>query len=243
MVLTVAIAVGAAVFALGGLWAWQSWSSRSSEPIDDLLPLLVSSAVDDDRDASDVVVASQAGGTVQAAVPSLPRVGVGATEEERGEAESVKIVEIIVHISGAVVQPGVVNLAEGSRVFEALSLAGGATEDADLDRVNLAAPLVDGERIHVPARGEDVLPTLMAPDRPTSMNSTDSDAAPSTIDINRATATELEALPGIGPSLAQTIVQTREERGPFLAVEELLEVPGIGDAKLALVEQRVTVGP
>lgn len=126
---------------------------------------------------------------------------------------------IRVHVSGAVDAPGVVQLPTGAIVADAVAAAGGANATADLSSINLAAPLRAGERIVVP----DV-------DQHRNRPATTSDAG---IDINAASATELEALPGVGPVLAERIVAHRTERGPFRAVEDLLDVPGIGEAKLS----------
>lgn len=123
---------------------------------------------------------------------------------------------ISVHVSGEVTRAGLVSVPAGSRVADALSAAGGATRSADLSAVNLAAPVRDGERVVVPRTGE-------APD---------SGGADSGVDLNMATASELEALPGVGPVLASRIVAHRDDHGFFEAVEDLLDVPGIGEAKL-----------
>lgn len=132
---------------------------------------------------------------------------------------------ITVHVAGEVRSPGVVRVPAGSRVGVAVAAAGGALPDADLTRVNLAAPLVDGQQVVVPGRGEE------------------SEAAPADgrIRLNAADAEELEALPGVGPVLAARIVAYREEHGPFGAVEDLLDVPGIGEAKLAALRDAVLV--
>ncbi len=126
---------------------------------------------------------------------------------------------IRVHVSGAVVAPGVVQLSSNAIVADAVAAAGGAVVTADLTSINLAAPIAGGQRI--------VVPDL---DQHTGGVAADLDDG---IDINSATAGELEALPGVGPVLAQRIVAYRDERGPFRAVEDLLDIPGIGEAKLS----------
>ena len=103
-----------------------------------------------------------------------------------------------------------------------MAAAGGALPDADLAAVNLAAPVADGDRIHVPARGEDEVVS-----------------EPSGIDLNRADAAELEQLDGVGPVLARRIVEYRAAHGPFRTVEDLLDVPGIGEAKLAAIRSGI----
>ncbi|HET7011273.1 MAG TPA: ComEA family DNA-binding protein [Anaerolineales bacterium] len=135
-----------------------------------------------------------------------------------------------IHVAGAVQRPGVYGLAPGSIVEDALRAAGGATSDADVDRINLAAPLTDGERISVP---RSVTPAPDAPD--------DSDPGNGALDLNEATASDLEKLPGIGPGLAQAIIQYRTAHGPFRRVEDLLLVPGIGPSRLAQIRDLVRV--
>ena len=131
---------------------------------------------------------------------------------------------VVVHVAGRVSAPGLVTLPGGSRVADAVEAAGGATEDADLDRVNLARPLVDGEQVLVPAPGQDVAPpagTAAPPGGPGGASS-------GPLDLNTATAADLDALPGVGEVLAARIVAWREENGRFSSVDELGEVQGIG---------------
>jgi competence protein ComEA len=134
-----------------------------------------------------------------------------------------------VHVAGAVEHPGVYELPRGSIVEDAVQAAGGAAPSADTDRVNLAAELVGGERILVP-----VVVNAQAGDG--SVASSDG-----LINLNSATSDELETLPGIGPGLAQSIVEYRESHGPFAAVEDLLLVPGIGASRLAQIRELVRV--
>lgn len=133
--------------------------------------------------------------------------------------------KITVHVSGAVVDPGVVQVPAGSRVKDVVVAAGGATRAADLTQLNLASSVRDGERVIVPLRG---------------IVQTPSDG-PSGVDINRASARVLEELPGVGPVLAARIVAYRDEHGPFGAVEDLLDVIGIGEAKLAAMRDAISL--
>ncbi len=126
---------------------------------------------------------------------------------------------VTVHVSGAVVRPGIATVDADSRIADAIAAAGGATSDADLSRVNLAAPIRDGEQITVPDRSD-----------PQVRRATGSSSG---IDLNAATVTELEGLSGVGPVLAARIAAYRDAYGPFDEVEDLLDVPGIGEAKLA----------
>jgi competence protein ComEA len=124
---------------------------------------------------------------------------------------------ITVHVSGAVAWPGVVAVADDSRVADVVIAAGGATSDADLSGVNLAAQVRDGERV--------VVPSVSA----AQPGGTFSDGR---FDLNTADAVGFESLPGIGPVLAARIVSYREDNGMFESVEDLLDVPGIGESKL-----------
>jgi competence protein ComEA len=141
--------------------------------------------------------------------------------------------EVVVHAAGAVARPGVYRLGAGARVADLVEAAGGLVADADADRVNLAAPLVDGQQLYVPRHGETVTPAPPA--------SAPSDATRGLVDLNTADVAELETLPGIGPATAQAIVDYRAEVGRFSSIDELLDVPGIGEAKLAQIYDLVTV--
>lgn len=138
-----------------------------------------------------------------------------------------------VYVSGAVQNPDVYALPLNSIVKDAIAAAGGATADADLDRVNLALRLSDQMQVHVPHRGE----ATPQPDKKSSATL----SAP--ININTAGVEELDQLPGIGPALAQNIIDYRVTHGPFKTIEALNDVKGIGDALLAKIKSSVTVGP
>lgn len=128
-----------------------------------------------------------------------------------------------VHVSGEVADPGLVTVARGSRVADAIAAAGGATPDARLDGVNLAAPVVDGMHLLVPGPGGE---------------QTSEGGA---VRLNTASVSDIETLPGVGPVLAQRIADFRDENGPFASVEDLLDVAGIGEAKLAALRDAVLV--
>jgi competence protein ComEA len=147
---------------------------------------------------------------------------------------------VTVHVAGAVMHPGVIELPASSRVIDAVEAAGGGVPEADLDRMNLAAQLVDGQRILVQRVGEPAAPaapgdtgggTAPAPGAPTN----------EPINLNTATQEQLETLPGIGPSLAEAIIAERDRRGGFRSVNELRDVRGIGDKRFADLEGLVTV--
>jgi len=132
-----------------------------------------------------------------------------------------------VHVSGMVRAPGVVDVSEGSIVADAIEAAGGLRADAVVDRINLAAPVTDGDQVVVPGPGD-----------PVDVGSAGQPGG-GPISLSTATAAELETLPGVGPVLADRIVSFRDQRGRFEEVEDLLEVPGIGEAKLAAIRDLV----
>ncbi|MEY3680845.1 MAG: hypothetical protein RL547_1458 [Actinomycetota bacterium] len=134
---------------------------------------------------------------------------------------------IIVHVAGSVKAPGVYRLRLGDRVVDAVTAAGGALPRAATDAVNLAAPVTDGERVYVPAIGEVVTATAVA-----TSGSVVAGTTTAVVDVNTATADQLDALPGIGPSTAAAIVARRDEIGRFVGYDDLLSVPGIGPAKV-----------
>lgn len=140
--------------------------------------------------------------------------------------------QVVVDVAGGVAQPGVYSLPAGARVADALAAAGGALPGVDLSSLNLARVLIDGEQIPVGIAGD-----------PNGSRGSGGSAGPAgaPIDINHATAQTLDELPGVGPVLAQSILQWRTEHGRFDSVDQLREVPGIGDAKYAQLRGRVRV--
>lgn len=137
---------------------------------------------------------------------------------------------VVVYISGAVKHTGVYTVPHHARVDDVVRAAGGMTDEADGDRINLAAPVQDGEQVHVPRIGE-----------PASQQDS-AGTGGGMININTASVAELETLPGIGPVIAQRIVAYRDTHGPFSGIEDVQEVRGIGAALLADIETRITVG-
>ena len=148
-------------------------------------------------------------------------------------ATAVPRVDMKVYVSGAVRELGVYDMAEGSRLADALQAAGGATGDADLAAVNLAARLSDEQHWHIPKLGEAPLESAVQPLR------SQATAASGKIDINSADVGLLTDLPGIGPVRAQAIVSYREANGPFLDVDVVLAVDGIGPATLEAIRDLV----
>ena len=144
---------------------------------------------------------------------------------------------LVVHVAGAVLAPGVYDLPPGARVLDAVEAAGGLAAAADPLRLNLAAPVHDGERVYVLAIGEDAAPPAAGPGSPGV-----GPAGPAgPVDINAADQAALEALPGIGPATAAAIIEHRARIGRFESVDQLLDVPGIGEAKLAALRDLVRV--
>lgn len=140
---------------------------------------------------------------------------------------------LIVHVAGRVKNPGVYELREGDRVIDAITMAGGPRRGADLGGLNLAALLVDAQQVLVPKRGQAPASGGEAGPGPPGGSAL--------INVNVATPEELETLPGIGPVIAGAIVQHREEHGPFSSVDQLMDVSGIGEARLAQIRDLVTV--
>lgn len=143
---------------------------------------------------------------------------------------------IVVHVSGAVTSAGVYELTAGARVVDAIEAAGGAVDDARTDQLNLARTIQDGEQIHVPDAAE--VASAGPVDR--SGHATPGVAAGGRISLNTASASELETLPGVGPVLASRIVEHRERAGGFAAIEDLLQVDGIGEKTFAELRELVT---
>lgn len=142
-----------------------------------------------------------------------------------------------VYVCGAVVHPDVYTLPAGSLVKDALDAAGGATGEADLIQINLAQVLQDQAQVYVPSKGETppVAP-IVAPSASRGGSSVPA-SGPQQININTASREELETLPGIGPALAQRIIEHR----PYTAIEEILDVPGIGPATYEKVKDKIVV--
>jgi len=149
-------------------------------------------------------------------------------------ASSTTAATVYVHVVGAVRAPGVVQLPSDARVVDAIAAVGGAADDADLQQVNLAARVADGQRIAVPRAGE-VLPPEAAGGAPSD------GAAAGPLNLNAATAAQLEELPGIGPALAEAIVRERERMGGFRTIDDLQRVRGIGPARFEQLRDLVTV--
>lgn len=163
----------------------------------------------------------------------------GAAEEEGAAAAPL----VVVHVDGAVAAPGVYELAEEARVNDAVAAAGGLLSEADTSTINLAAPVSDGAKVHIPTSeelsdgaqatsgdsGADGVPTGAAP------------AVPSLVNINTATSEELQGLSGVGEATAAAIIEDRQANGPFATPEDLMRVSGIGEKKFAKIKADICV--
>jgi competence protein ComEA len=156
--------------------------------------------------------------------------GDGAAEVVAQPLRAEAAPPVVVHVVGAVRAPGLYRLGRGKRVADAVERAGGATGNADLALINLAAPVADGQQIVVPAR---------APPGAAAGEGGGDDAAAGPVHLNTATLDQLDELPGVGPVTAQKILDYREKHGAFSSVRELDAIPGIGPARLAQLSELV----
>jgi competence protein ComEA len=180
-----------------------------------------------------VMSAAAGGGGDQGVVTGLESPHAGGTAAESASRTAVTAAPLLVHVLGAVVQPGLVELDAGARVVDAVSAAGGLTAEADPAGVNLARPVVDGEQLVVPAMGE-------VPQPPPGGGAAAA-AGDGLVHLNTADVAALDTLPRIGPALAQRIIDWREANGPFTSVDQLLDVAGIGDAVFSGLADRVAL--
>ena len=164
--------------------------------------------------------------------------GTSATDGNPGTPDS-STPALVVQVVGAVRRPGVYRVAAGARLGDLVDRAGGLTADADVDRIDLAAPLADGALVYLPRRGEASPPgPVVGGGAGTSTpGGTGSDTL--LVDLNTATADQLDALPGVGPTTAAAIVAYRDQHGPFRSVDALADVTGIGPSKLAQIRPHV----
>jgi competence protein ComEA len=192
-----------------------------------------------------VLAATRSGGGAGADVAlSLPRADAATDASLPSAASTTTLATTLhVHAAGAVQRPGVVEVPAGARVVDVVNAAGGAAGDADLNQINLAELVTDGERIYVPRAGE-VVASIAGPaslGSGSGSGSSGSKDGGGIVNINEANATELESLPGVGPATAQAILDYRSEHGRFRSVDDLLNVRGIGPAKLEQIKPHARV--
>lgn len=224
----------AALAVAAGAWFW--WQAGAAAP--QVLPLAGVSS----------------GGPPGADVDGAAAPGSAATSLDPGSRQggAASAGPVVVHVAGAVAKPGVIRLQQGGRVDDAIAAAGGATPDADVNRLNLALVVEDGQKIQVPQRGESLSSARDA----AGLDGTDASGTGSfggsepgaltgapggKVNLNTADAAALDTLPKVGPVLAQRIVDWRKEHGPFKSVEELDSVDGVGPKMLEALLPLVTV--
>ena len=168
-------------------------------------------------------------------------------ENKISESNPEEIIEenlISIHIAGSVAKEGVIQIEDNSRLIDVIEKAGGLTEQADLSNVNLAYEIKDGQKIYIPNKKDEenigIIMTEM-PNYITSKEETTTENGVLMININKSTQTELEQLPGIGPSIASSIIKYRKEKGNFKNIEEIKNVEGIGESKYNKIKDYICI--
>lgn len=180
----------------------------------------------------------------ETAVVGAPPSSGGESAPDAPPGGETTATSVRVHVAGKVATPSVVSVPSGARVVDAITAAGGMAKDADLASVNLARPAVDGEQIVVLAHGEQAPPQAPAPAKPgvsASSPAAQSPAGTAQVNLNTADLAQLETLPGVGPVLAERIIQWRTDNGKFTSVEDLDEVSGVGEKTFERLAPLVTV--
>jgi competence protein ComEA len=236
------LVVGAVVTIVLGIAAWRLLAPSPAPP-EMGLPMVsggnevAAASVTDAPDTGGEETSEPAGTAAPgASIPTSPDTPAGD-----GEA-------MVVHVAGAVHEPGVQQMSASARIVDAVEASGGATPDADLARINLAAELQDGQQIYVPAVGEDPPQPVGGAESSGGTAGTSSPGASAGVDsgsglvnVNTAGLEELETLPGIGPAIGQAVLDHRELQGPFSSIDQLTDVRGIGEAKLEGLRDLATV--
>ena len=235
-----AMAVSVLIVA-GGSW----WLLRSpAPPVEQSLPYAAAPA--SSAAPSNTAAKRSAGGAAASTSPNGGGSSTALTSTSGVEAQqpaATAMPTIVVQAAGAVVAPGVFTLPRGARVNDLIAAAGGPSAEADAQSVNLAAVLVDGERLYLPKVGEAATTapstSTAGPVPSAGPPGGTSAAVAGPIDINHADAATIDRLPGIGPSTALAIVAYRDANGPYSSPDDLLRVRGIGPAKLAAIRSMV----
>ena len=154
--------------------------------------------------------------------------------QSTNENEFTKDEKVFIYVSGAVNSPGVIEIDDNSRVKDAIEKAGGLKENADLTNINLAEKLEDEKKIYIPAEGENTSKEVVE-----ELNNQESQKLK--VNINTANSSELQKLPGIGPSLAESIVEYRKQNGRFASVEDIKKVSGIGENKFNKIKEYIRI--
>ncbi|MGO4603525.1 ComEA family DNA-binding protein [Terrabacter sp. 2YAF2] len=226
--LALVLAVGC-VFVLRVLWAERSTSVPDVAPGASRSLQVVGGAATRAAVPGGAATATGRSGAISGSVPVVPPAGA----------------ELVVHVVGQVVRPGLVRLRPGARLADAIAAAGGERPGADLAALNLARLVIDGEQIRVPGPGEAPAPGSGMAGPPGSGGGAGVPGSPSgsgaPVSLNSADVAALDALPGVGPVLAQRIIDWRTQHGRFTSVDELGEVSGIGDKLLAQLRPKVTL--
>jgi len=209
----VVVAILVVIAAASGL-AMASFSSRSSG---------VSFEHSDEASASDV------------------RGSGDASPDDESSAKSSSAAEAYVDVDGAVVRPGVYRLKDGARVSQAIDAAGGLTVEADVTGLNRASKITDGQKIYVPTVGEQQAAAAVGGADGGAVLASGANDVAGLVNINTASAAELQTLSGIGPSMAQSIIDERTKNGAFASVDDLMRVSGIGEKKLAKIKDCICV--
>lgn len=173
----------------------------------------------------------------------------GATDTDSGDSSSDSLQlakradasEAYIDIDGAVLNPGVYRLTTEQRISDAIDAAGGLADDADVSSINRASKITDGQKIHIPRAGELLTAITADGNASTAGSGSTSGGASALVNINIADATELETLPGVGPSTAQSIIDDRTQNGPFANTDDLMRVSGIGEKKFEKLKGKICI--
>lgn len=164
-----------------------------------------------------------------------------ASSDDESSAKSSSAAEVYVDVDGAVVRPGVYRLKDGALVSQAIDAAGGLTAEADVTGLNRASKVADGQKIYVPKVGERQAAAAVGGAESSAATTPGAGSSSELVNINTASAAELQTLPGIGPSMAQSIIDERTKNGAFASVDDLMRVSGIGEKKLAKIKDCICV--
>lgn len=162
-------------------------------------------------------------------------------ESDKSSSKASAESEVYVDVDGAVARPGVYRLKDGARVSQAIDAAGGLTVEADVTGLNRASKVTDGQKVYVPTVGEQQTAAVTGGADGGASAASGAGASSGLVNINTASAAELQTLSGIGPSMAQSIIDERTQNGAFASVDDLMRVSGIGEKKLAKIKDCICV--